>query len=135
MQTRCGSQQWGERRDDFHPVTAYTGRVCILHFEFCIELARPPGLEPAAYGFEVRRSIQLSYGRTDGHHTTRGACVLRVHRPTMTTAPDQIPRRDTVMIVPLAAAGLVLTLAAPALAQGTGTSAQQPQTTGDQQQT
>src|SRR5882762_341309 len=39
------------------------------------------------------------------------------------------------MIVRLAAAGLLVMLAAPALAQGTGTSAQQPQTTGDQQQT
>ncbi len=26
-------------------------------------LARPAGFEPAAYGFEVRRSIHLSYGR------------------------------------------------------------------------
>ena len=35
------------------------------------KLARPEGLEPPTYGFEARRSIQLSYRRASGHFITR----------------------------------------------------------------
>ena len=44
-------------------------------------LARPEGLEPPTYGFEARRSIQLSYGRANV-------------KP-ITPVPTNWPRRDT----------------------------------------
>jgi hypothetical protein len=34
-------------------------------------MVRPARLERAACGFEVRRSIRLSYGRIQSHHTKK----------------------------------------------------------------
>ncbi len=67
------------RRQALYPAELRARGVCVHQVRRCRKnLARPEGFEPPTYGFEARRSIQLSYRRASGHFITRHVMRRRV---------------------------------------------------------
>jgi hypothetical protein len=75
---RAQSEDRGRKKEE--EITGLSSAVCLF-------LARPEGFEPPTYGFEARRSIQLSYGRAQPSESTRSVSRFRAKQRSPTMRP------------------------------------------------